>query len=571
MSKRGFSSEEEMLAFLNMTPEMLPKFSTLFCGREVLDGVNAAIYDGSCITIYGDYDCDGVMAMTILHKGLSRLSPGKVRWFANERFTDGYSITPASLSRMLGKYPDTQVIISCDNGIGAAEAWDEAIRRGLKVYVTDHHEQAMDRILDPAVPAVCEKSVRQKAVFAEAGREAEGFCGAELARRLIAELYEMRGLAGKEAAFLKSLCAYSGIATIADVIRLNAGNHCIARAAVDIIRSDTGFWGRFTQMVTGGKVSRTKADGDTFGFYFAPAINACSRVEGSIELPMSVFLYEGDAESSELAGLIGRMAEINEMRKSWTEHDADICEKIISENGYADDPFILIAHEGLREGINGLSAGTVMNRYGVPAIVLSDSGTPGIFKGSARSVDSVNIFEKLTECADLLEVYGGHPKAAGLSIREENIEEFRRRMAESIEKDLVREEISAENSDFILDPERFTADNIRSFGRAMETLLPFGEGFEKPILYLDADVDPGPGGIFYMSGNLHAKLRLAVKSADSLDISVMMWRRGEHIRDLCRGRADNGLHLHGLVNTPELNEYGGRISIQMTPEKMEIR
>ncbi len=564
--KRGFSTDEEMLGFLNMTPDMLPVFSSLVDGDRVLDGLNEAVDSGAYITIYGDYDADGVMAMTILYKGLEQLSPGKINWFANDRFRDGYSITEDSLEHLLESFPATRVIISCDNGIGAVEAWNRARELGIKVYVTDHHEQGADRVPDPSIPAVCEKSIKQKEAYAAGKQKAEGFCGAELARRLIMQLYEMKGISANSRDFLESLCAYAGVATITDVIQLNASNHCIARAAIDHIRQDKGFWKIFHENITGGKALQSRIDDDTFGFYYGPAINACSRVRGSVDLPMRVFLSdEGDPG---LPGLIRQMAEINETRKSLTEEDARKCEQIIKAHGYEEDPFILIADEGLKEGINGLTAGRLKEEYGVPVIVLGKSGNPGIFKGSARSTDSINIYEKLTECSDLLVAFGGHPKAAGLSIRDENLDEFRRRMTESVSKDYVREEMSADDSDFVLAPSKFTEANIIKLREAYEHLLPFGEGFAKPGFFIEEEVNPNRG-IMYMNEGVHAKLRLTARSSDNKEVVILMWNRGSYIKDIEADKGEQKLMIRGMVNLPEINRYNGIVSFQMTSGKTE--
>ncbi len=570
MKNRGFASKKEMLAFLNKNPEELPKFSSLHNGSAILGGISKALDDGLEITIYGDYDCDGVMAMTILHKGLSRLASGKINWFANDRFINGYSITVNSLECMLNKFPNTDVIITCDNGIGAVEAWEEALSRGIKVFVTDHHEQDIARVPDPSIPIVCENSIEQLKKFKQESRNAEGFCGAELARRLIVELYEIRGIVGQNRKFLDSLLAYAGIATIADVISLNASNHCVARAAVDIIRSDKGFWQLFNSIITNGRVKQSEIDGDTFGFYYAPAINACSRVKGNVDIPMKVFLSD-DADTDVLADLIVKMNDINSIRKEWTEQDKQRCEHMIKENDYGADPFILIADSRLREGINGLSAGEITKNYGVPSIVLGRSKIPGVLKGSARSVDSVNIYEKLCQCSDILENFGGHPKAAGLSIKEENIEEFRKRMTACVAKDLIRKEISTADCDFTIEASLLNRSYIQKLNKAIENLQPFGEGFRKPVIYLEADVDPSDNGIIYMSDGMHAKLLLKDKSADGQDIWILMWRKGNKIRKLLKGHEDKMVHISGLMHNPEVNDHNGKTSYQMTPDKIEFK
>ncbi|MCR4990692.1 MAG: DHH family phosphoesterase [Lachnospiraceae bacterium] len=564
MRKRGFVEEKDMLAYLNLRVEDLPLFSMLVDGKKLLDGLNTSIDKKEKITIYGDYDADGVMAMTILFKGLDKLSPGNIRWFANNRFRDGYSITPDTLLHMLAENHDTDVILSCDNGIGAKEAWDEAVKKGIKVFVTDHHEQPSDRVLSPDIPAVCEKSVKQKEEYLRAGKEPEEFCGAELARRLVYELYRIRGIAEDNKAFLNSLCAYSGVATITDVVPLKAGNHCIARCAIETIRKDNGFWRYMYEGISGGNRQR-EADEDFFGFYLGPSINACSRVNGSVELPMDVFLCD-ESREEELRLLIDRMNGINLERRNWTDEDLSSCEKFIKENGYSNDDFILVVCDSLREGINGLSAGRLTEKYNVPVIVLGPSENPGIYKGSARSVESINIFEELFECRDLLLAYGGHPKAAGLSVNVDHIDELRSRMKESISKKIVKEEAISSGVDFTLVPSHFTEDYINGINEALEELLPFGEGFSKPGFYMECDIK----NIRYLSEGAHAKLELNLRSADNRQMQLMMWNKGDYCRQWCEKNSFRMPHAKGLVGRLNVNEYNGYISYQMNGTRIEL-
>lgn len=567
LKKRGFSSDEEMLTFLNYPEDQLRKVRDLCGGRELLDALNRSVDARKNITVYGDYDADGVMSMTILVKGLSRISDGKIRWFANNRFIDGYTITPESLARMLAQYPDTELVLTCDNGIGAAKAWEYAKERGLEVLVTDHHEQGADRILPPEIPAICEKSVLQKEADRAAGIKPEEFCGAELARRVITELYELRGIADDHQDFLDGLYAYAGVATITDVIPLNAANHRVARIAIEYIRRDRGFWHIFFDALVGGSLQLARAGSDTFGYYIGPAINAGSRLTGTVEIPMRAFLTDLSAGHWELVQAANAMRGINEERKSWAREDREIAEAEIRARGYADDAFILVDDERFREGINGLTAGDICREYQVPAIALGPSDKdPDIFKGSARSIDGIDIFEELEACADLLVTFGGHPGAAGLSVRKENIPKLRERLLASIGAKHVEPESELSAEVLTLAPQKLTFQNVISLNQAVDSLQPFGNGFEKPSMYIDTDVSYGR---VFGKNYEHYSYTLSVRSADGLPIRVMFWKKAEKCEEFYRsyGRYPR---LKGTVGLPEVNVWGDRASIQMNAEALEF-
>lgn|GEM_PF-1163656 len=563
MKKRGFATEEEMLEYLNYPVEELPRFSSLLNGEALLRGILEAIAQNDPITIYGDYDADGIMAMTILYQGLTRLGAGRVGWFANDRFRNGYSITPESLEDCLAAFPDTRVILTCDNGIGAVEAWEKALQLGIRVFVTDHHEQAPDRILPEGILAVCEKSVMQKERFLEEGREAEDFCGAELARRLVLELFERKGIAPLQETFLHGLLAYSGLATVTDVVPLHAGNRAVLREAVQIIRRDRGIWRRFHRFLMSPNLPQEKLDEDAFGYYFGPAINAPGRLSGSVKLPMQALLAGEDESADEL---LMQMAKLNNDRKTFTGEDLEFCKKEILKNGYEKDPVILIAAAHLREGINGLTAGKLCELYKVPVIVLGQSENPKIYKGSARSTDEVDIFRLLYSCRDLLTAFGGHPKAAGLSIEKEKIAQLRRLLIERSVKSGPDKGPSEKKADFYMTPEKLSARWIQNYRSAVERLHPFGEGFEQPKIYFEGQVSK----IYLMKNDLHAKAMFAELSEDQKEVAMLLWNKGALCKEYLKAHSWQPPYIRGYVKNPDINEFNGRVSCQVVEEDVEF-
>ena len=565
MKRRGFETVEDMLDYLNYTTDMLPPFSSLFNGEKLIRSLLGALDQKAVITVYGDYDADGDMAMTILYKGLEKLGAESLHWFANNRFKNGYSITPESLQDCLSKYPDTQVILTCDNGIGAVEAWEKAAEMGIEVLVTDHHEQPPDRVLPGSVLAVCEKSVAQKELFAKEGRKPEDFCGAELARRLIEELFEKRGIKEKEGAFLTGLYAYAGLATVTDVVPLHAGNRAVLKKALSVVRHDKGIWRRLYLTLLSGKTPQEALEEDVFGFYFGPAINASGRVNGDVELPMKVFLTPEDEETKAMDAAM-ELSQTNARRKELAGEDLKVCLDRITAEKWENDNFILIDDEGLREGINGLTAGRLCEEYQVPVIVLGSSRESGIYKGSARSTDSFNIFEALYECRDLLLAFGGHPKAAGLSVRRENIHELRRRLMERA-KNLKKESAQGtKEADYRIRPEEISVKWITDFNSSVSRLAPFGEGFEAPKIYFEGQAS----GIRLMSGDAHAKVLLRDLSEDGRGVNLLMWSKGEYCKEYLAKHGNRPPFVRGFVTRPQVNEFRETVTCQLVEEQIEL-
>ncbi len=545
LKKRGCASKEEMRDYFEFDETRLRKVADMRYGRAVLSALSSAVDAGDHIVVYGDYDADGIMASFILYSGLDRLLPGKIKIFINNRFEDGYSITKESMEKLLRLYPETGLIITCDNGIGAGEALSLAKTRGISVLVTDHHEQGT--ALPEGIPALDEKSLLQKEADEGSGTIREEFCGAELARRVITELYEMRGLTKdpEDRSFLLSLYAYSGFATITDSVPMNPANHYVAKRGLDVIRRDKGFF-EILKRESGNENRRV--DPDTIGFSYGPLFNAAGRVLGTAKnaLAAPVLFYLG--YEKECAQAIRSLLSVNEKRKAMCAGEDRLAFSMIEENGWGNDPFILVCGEEFSEGINGLTAAHIVTKYGVPAAVLSPvKGDPGRFKGSARSRDGFDLFRAFSSHTDCITA-GGHPMAAGLSIKKEDAERVRRLLCADARGIAYKDP----EPDFTLTPKTLTLSDVENMQSAFAALEPFGPGFEAPRVCIRGNVWP-----VRPIKEVHGKFSMTEKSRDGFYIDLIWWN---HFSE-ADAFAKTGKELL-VTGEPSVNEFNGKFSVQ---------
>ena len=279
---RGYDTAEKINRFVNFKSTNLRDVNTLKDVSPFMDTLISSIKNKEEITIYGDYDCDGIMATYIWVSALRKLDI-KTNYFINNRFQEGYGMNIKGVDRLLKKYPNTKLIITCDNGIAAKEGVEYCTAKNLKVIISDHHnENINNKILNKNVPIVCEGRLDEEKA------SKEYFTGAELTRRLVSELYARLNIKNKNINYLKSLCAYSGFTIISDVVPMTPANHYIAKMGIKAMNRFEEFpiW-NFLQ----GN-SDKPIDENTIGFTFAPMFNAVSRMTGDCDMCIELLLTE---------------------------------------------------------------------------------------------------------------------------------------------------------------------------------------------------------------------------------------------------------------------------------------
>lgn len=487
LNNRGLKTKKEISEFLNFKKEDLRSVWSMLDTLSFVDKLVDAIKTDKVITIYGDYDGDGVMATTIWYTALAELGlKSRLHWFVNDRFQEGYGMNIKGVDRLFSLYPDTNLIITCDNGIKAVDGVKRAKELGMKVIISDHHTQSEGEDL-PDCPVVCEKRLDESAY-------GDWCCGAELSRRLVEALYEKLSLSEEKRDFLQRLYAYSGFATVTDSITMNGANRFVVKEGLRQIKSEKDYCWQALRETLASTTSASAIDEETIGFQWGPMVNATGRVNGNVDTAMKVFLSSywcgkeknpqiKEAYKHACMNSVLELLKINQERQTLTASGNKLATTIIKERGYSDDKFIVLDDENFHEGINGLISSKVTETYHVPSLVLCPTATdPNIYKGSARSVEGFNLFEALEKCKDVMLGFGGHPGAAGVSIKKENIPLLRERLKEIAQ--VVPKPDDTIYVDFLLDPK--PTENINA---KLKGIGPFGEGFEKPKFGFDGQIE----------------------------------------------------------------------------------
>ena len=546
LALRGYDNREKIDKLIYFKPLNWRKVETLKDSKEFLETLRNALASKANICIYGDYDADGIMATMILYMALERISDTKVNWFINDRFKEGYGMNKKGVIRLLEKFPETNLILTCDNGIKAQEGIQYALEKGITVIVSDHHGQSVGEAL-PNCPVVCEARLDEDQDLKES------FCGAELARRLMVQLYKDLGIYRKYTAEAKRWIAYSGLATITDSVPLNPANHYTAKAGIEMIGKEEDIVWRILREET----KTHRLDQDTIGFQYGPMINAPGRINGNVDAAMEAFMagYSGDEEGCRKA--VKNMMAINLQRREDSAEDDQIAFQEIEEKGYDKDKFILIANERFLEGINGLTAGHITETFKVPSIVLCPKDQePDVFKGSARSVEGFNIFEALNECKDLLLGFGGHPMAAGLSVHRDNIGALRERLKEMAENHVPEQE-EVVKVDFIIQPENITP----KLANELNTVMPYGQNLEKPTIGFS-------GKVTKITVMKDRHLRFDIDNGKGTPVEVLWWNAYERYKKF-EGVGSNPLIK--CIGFPSYSVFNGKLKIQFTAEEVYLQ
>ncbi|NLM06301.1 MAG: single-stranded-DNA-specific exonuclease RecJ [Tissierellia bacterium] len=459
ITNRGILDYGEVENFLNPSlkllhnPEYLPDVEIAF---SIIEN---SLENEEHIRIIGDYDVDGIMSTYILYKSLKRIG-AKVDYSIPHRVEDGYGLNKRLIDEALEDGVD--LIITCDNGISAVKEISYAVEMGLSVIVTDHHEIPFDsenpeiEILPDADAIVNPKLKGSLYPFKE-------ICGATVAFKLMEFVYTMLGCLDDD---FYDLLQYVAIATVADVMELRGENRAIVKYGLEILNNteNKGLLKLFERL---GKKD-SEINSSDIGFLIGPVLNSTGRLK-SAEIAID-FLISNDNLDVKVSELI----ELNKIRKSDTEKGAREAFSKIEENKIYEDKIILVKMDSVEESIIGIIAGRVKDRYNRPAIILTKS--ENCLKGSARSIDTYDIYQGLNDFKDLLLKFGGHSMAAGFSLEENNFEPLREGLnlkCNLEEEDFVKTywaDIKFPISMVTLE----VANNI-------ERLKPFGNGNEKPV------------------------------------------------------------------------------------------
>ena len=487
LADRGVQGEDAVREYLEAD------IATVSDGSELTDMhrgvyiVYDAVQAGKYIRIMGDYDVDGVSSTYILYKGLTGLG-AKCDKFIPHRITDGYGLHEPAIRDAYEA--GVQVILTCDNGIAAANEIKLAKELGMTVVVTDHHEvpyevrdtccsdedvkseeeqheapcnedEAGTRhyIIPDADAVIDPKRPEDDGVFKE-------ICGAVVAWKFMGCLYKKFG---KEQEFKNSdFLEIASLGTVCDVMELQHDNRAIVKEGLKKMQNTSNIGLQALLEVLG---LRDKAlTSYDYGFKIGPCINA----EGRLDTANEAFdlLVETDYDTA--IKRAEQMRDLNVERQNLTKEGMEEAFKIIDAE-MQDDKVLVVYLPEAHESIAGIIAGKIRERYCKPAFVLT-KGDGDFLKGSGRSIEAYSMYEKLVEVKDLMLGFGGHPMAAGLSLKEENLEKFRQEL--NVRSGLTDADFIPKVMIDVILPVDFLTQN---FIRQLEILEPFGKGNEKPV------------------------------------------------------------------------------------------
>ena len=500
------------------------------------DIVKNAVDAGKAIRIVGDYDIDGINSIYILYSGLKRLG-ADVDYVVPHRITDGYGIN----ERLIDEAYDEgrQVIITCDNGIAAYSQIEHAKALGMTVVVTDHHgvpfeEKAGEKteILPPADAVV-------DPARADCTYPWKKICGAVVGMKLVQALYELYKRPENE---IYDFLEFAAIATVGDVVDLQGENRTIVRLGLKKIKNSDNRG--LNALIDLNKLDRARITSYHVGFVIGPCLNASGRLESAM-LAIRMLLATDKGEAEHLAG---ELAALNEERKELTRQGVEKAFDMIDNSSLKDDKVLVVYLPGCHESIVGIIAGKIRERYNKPVIVFADG--EGCLKGSGRSIEGYNMFEEISKCGKLLNKYGGHPMAAGISLDIDKIDEFRKALNEN---QTMTENVLTPTVwiDVPMPVDYVDIKLIKQF----EKLQPFGKGNEKPV-FADRNLTVRQSAVIGKNKNV---LKCQLESEHGKLVTAIRFKLdGQEIPEVGKKIS--------MVYYPDINEYNGIVSIQFRIE-----
>lgn len=499
------------------------------------------------IRVIGDYDIDGVCSTYILVDGMKQIG-ADVSMDIPDRVKDGYGINENLILRAYESGVDT--IVTCDNGIAAIEQIDYAKSLGMTVIVTDHHE----------VPYVEENGERQllrvraDAVInpkqPECNYPFSLLCGGAVAYKLIQALYAKLGrIENKASVILEKYIAFAAIATIGDVVDLKDENRVLAKLGLKNIRKTTN--AGLLALIEANGLQKEMIHSYHIGFVIGPCLNASGRLETAkfaFELLNTNHAQKAKEAAEKLKGL-------NDLRKTMTEQGVVLA--LEEAEKYKEDKFQVLYLPDVHESIAGIIAGRIREKLTKPVIVLTKS-EEGV-KGSGRSIEGCNMFEELTACRDLLDKFGGHEMAAGLSLQEANVDILRERLNRQTK-------VTDENLvpkiwiDVPMPFEYITINLIEQ----LDLLEPFGKGNEKPVF---AEKNLAISRCTVIGKNKDS-LKLILTNERGIHMPALLFRRAlEFAEDIRQTYGEEewkkmqmgigGEARISVIYYPQMNEYNG--------------
>ena len=540
MRNRGLLDEREMRKYLYGTLDDLYDPRQMK-GMETAAGIiEKKLIEGKKIRIIGDYDIDGVCSTYILLKGFHRAAGnGQIDYEIPDRIRDGYGINESIIRQAAEDGIDT--LVTCDNGIAALKEISIAKQLGMTVVVTDHHEVPVDaygQILPPADAVVDPKQDGETYPYHE-------ICGAVVAWKLINVIYEDLGIPEHE---WMELLEFAAIATVGDVMKLQDENRLIVKYGLKKIGStkNTGL----RMLVEKNNLDINNLSAYHIGFVIGPCLNAGGRLK-SAKVALRMLLEQ---DPDRVSGLADELKELNDVRKDMTaKGETEAIEQV--ERFYMSDKVLGVFLPECHESLAGIIAGRLREHFHKPSFVLTRGEQSA--KGSGRSIEAYHMYQGLCEVSDLLVKFGGHPMAAGLSIEESDIDEFRRRLNENAK--LTEDDFVPQIWIDVPMPFEYVNEKIVDELKGLE---PFGQGNEKP-LFAQKSLTIRNVRVLGKNRNV-VKMNLVTNTGHPFD--GLLFADGDLFLE-----EQTGQNTIDMIYYPDVNEYNGTRTLQAIIKNYKFR
>ena len=419
--------------------------------EAAVEVIRGALDEGKKITVFGDYDCDGITSTAMLYGYLNAMG-AEADYYIPDR-SEGYGMNLEALKHILDS--GTELIITVDNGISAVEEAKYIAERGAQLVITDHHQP-------PQELPVCEACVDPHR--ADDNSPFKELCGAGVVLKLLCALEEDEDFVLEQ---------YAAVGTVADVMPLIGENRFIVRRGLENIHSSQNQG--LDKLIRSAGIEPVRVDSTSIAFSIAPRINAVGRIaraDRAVELLLT--------ESPEQAGLISEeLALCNSQRTAEeTRIMEEAAQQIEQRPELLRERVLVVSGEGWKHGVIGLVCAKLLNKYGKPVLVISVEN--GEARGSARGIDGFSIYKLLEGCSRVLTKFGGHPKAGGFSLRPEDVETFRQMVYAYCRECYPKMPEYSVSADMEITGDCLTVEQVTELMK----LEPCGEGNRKPVFLL---------------------------------------------------------------------------------------
>lgn len=556
LAVRGLVEQEDIQNYFGTSLDLLHPPEMLKDMTKACEILLQAVRDGLEIAVFGDYDADGITSTSIMTTVLRRFG-ARVRYYIPRRDTEGYGLNSAAVQKLAED--GVKVLLTLDNGIAAFEQVQLAKELGLTVIVADHHEVPFDILESGSVykvpPADAVIDPKQR----DCPYPFKSICAGMLAYKMAECLYAMSGR-DWQADHLEYL-VFAAIATVCDIMDLTDENRELVKYALEHIAESPNLGLRALLEVNG--LDSQSITSYHIGFVIGPCINASGRLQVA-DMAVELFLTDNYEQALKLArGLF----ELNTQRKDLSSEGVEKVRAVIEAEGYADNKVILVHEPDLPESVAGIVAGRIKEIYNRPTFILA--GKKEQVKGSGRSVEGYNMFKALVECSDLLDMFGGHFMATGLTVGAQNIAELRRRLNENCQMS-IEDMIPTVYIDMAYPVERALGGGM-GFAEFISRMAPFGHANQAP-LFGDRDLAVRRIQLmgaekqiirFYFEDRVRRGLSSAISFRHKEEFQQIVLEQGgeEMWQRLLRGQ-DVNISLD-IVYSIEINEFRGNRSVQL--------